>query len=1270
MREPPKSEVEFCSPVIILQSSSAVKPRSLPASVQLEIDSLIAGWVEAEGRLAPSTRHDEGPVLYVQPFAVEPLHLQQSNTPPRQSEPIFTTPCRSKTAETEVANYFDDHGDLVPHMLPDYLRAWKLNLKQVTLSRSSMNKFISRVLVKPEGLSSVFVTDQKPGTANNVEVHVELSDITPWNVRLRSLSPQDREDLEAVVNADLKKGTVEVSTSDRASRVLLVKKRGVGPSRNKIATDFKEFNEKTIPFPYPLPLLNDCLDMVSRAKFLSSIDIVGAYLSLCIPAPMRHFFAFVCHLGLFQWTRLPYGWKNSGSFFYKCMAATFMGLIYVILCVYSDDTFIFGGDTEDEHMACISIAIQRCRAAGLHLDITKCFFFAITLEYLGFQAVKGGIRPLQRNVEKIIKLQVTKVKDLRSFVGLANFYRRFVPGFGQIVKPLNAFLSKNAKLPKPLPPDVADAIESIKNCLTQYPVLVSPDMTKRFFLCVDGSKTGLGAMLCQLCGDDNKMLLPCAYASSALTLSQQAYSSPMLESLAAVWAMLHFKHYLRVEFTLKTDQVVLKWLRTKKNNLGPMMKWVIESQGFSFTIEHVPGRIHHGPDLLSRAGARLADICHRVQDLDDTEYVFSNLQTSADVQMLPQEWKGLSPSDVPSELCREDWIKAQSKDLVLQKIVSNNTAFRKIRDLWYFAPDQLQPRVVLPLSLRAPLLMLVHGLIGHRGAKPIEKHLNRVLYWISAPLDNETTNMTLRRFVRRWITSCVDCNRRKMNAFKQPALTPLYMHMRNRQKPMQTMGVDWAGRDFPQSSEGFRYLFTVLCLFSAFPIPICLRTNDPTELGESLFAQVFSIFGFPKIIHSDNDPRFEGAMAYVFKKFGIRTTKILPRHPEMNGAVERWHRYLNASFCIVLPNYTKWPQMVHIGALAYRAMVQETTGFSPFFVLFGQDMLLPLESSLGFETDIDLFEGDTTPACEISQLTSSEQSQLKQDLAVKYVNETAERLQAAFKLVRRSRFKASLKYQENARKDKQVSFKVGDAVYLKEPAAVNLQGKMRTSLFLDVDHHIPQKWKFLWSGPHPVSATHRNPTRYTIFHSDHKCDRDVHISDLRKHTPFSTELFDTSCPTVCEPYQPPPEGFTLWSTSSGVATPKVGDVCIVRLLQYQPEDICVLKLLADGTFQWYSNPRSSPQVNRQVRNTQSFDLFKQTYFLPGWELDATRTAEVEYRELKPDETQIPFVANHADIIPFIFLWGVQFQNNHNFNRATLAWIEQECKRQDEAVGTL
>jgi hypothetical protein len=134
-------------------------------------------------------------------------------------------------------------------------------------------------------------------------------------------------------------------------------------------------------------------------------------------------------------------------------------------------------------------------------------------------------------------------------------------------------------------------------------------------------------------------------------------------------------------------------------------------------------------------------------------------------------------------------------------------------------------------------------------------------------------------------------------------------------------------------------------------------------------------------------------------------------------------------------------------------------------------------------------------------------------------------------------------------------------------------------------------------------------------------------------------LFDTSCPTVCEPYQPPPEGFTLWSTSSGVATPTVGDICIVRLLQYQPEDICVLKLLADGTFQWYSNPRSSPQVNRQVRNTQSFDLFKQTYFLPGWELDATRTAEVEYRELKPDETQIPFVANHADIIPFVFLWG-------------------------------
>jgi hypothetical protein len=1106
----------------------------------------------------------------------------------------------------------------------------------------------------------LFVTDKSPGLANNVEITVELSDIRPWYSRLRSLPPDDRRDLGAVVQNDLKNGVIEPSFSDRSCEALLLRKRG----RHKVATNFQPFNNQSVTFPYPLALLTDCLDCLSRAKFMSAIDINGAYMSIPIPERFRKYFAFTCHLGLYQWTRLPYGWKNSGSWFYLCMATTFIGLIYVILCVYSDDTMIFGGTNEDEHMACIYITFLRCFMAGLHLDIVKCQLFATKLEYLGFEGSKEGIKPLARNVDKLLKIEIKKVRDIRSFIGLANFYRRFIPNFAFVVKPLNAFLQKNAKLPNPLPADVQIALDSVRKSLSSYPILVNPDMLKRFFLCTDGSRLGLGAMLCQTV--DN-VLCVCAYASSSICETQMCYSSPMLEALASVWGMLHFKHYLRAEFTLVTDQVVLRWLRCKKGGLGSMTKYVMESQAFQFTVQHVPGRIFHGPDLLSRAGARVAIICDIVKELDVTEYSYASAQVEEIAQTNDEklEWTTLSPSDVPSELCRADWIDAQTKCEVLQTLVTTKAGFEKRQDLWYAVHELQQPRVVVPLSLRAPVLMLIHGLLGHRGAKPIEKWMLRVLYWIAAPLQGESGDVAMRDYLRRWIRACVDCNRRKMNPIKQPSLTPAFLNRFHR--PMKKIAIDWCGKIFPKSNEGYEHLFTAICDFSSFPIPICLKTRDPNELGEALFANIFAIFGFPETIHSDNDVRLATAMEYVFKRFGIRSTKILPRHPEMNGPVERWHRYLNASLCILLPRYSDWPQIVHITAFAYRALVQETSGFSPHFLLCGRDMILPLEASLGLEEERDLFEGKAVKPPDESVMTDAEVTESRRQRVFDYADITAQRLQAAFKLVRRSRFNATLKRQEKARKDFTIIFKVGDPVYLKERNAANMHGTMRTSQYLGTVQGTPSKLMFLWTGPHVISSVSRNPSKYGVWHSTDRKECFAHVSDLRKHVAFSNSLFSTSTPTLCEPYSPAPEGFTPWSTDDGVAAPVPGDVCVARCREFGLEDICVVQMLENGRFQWFSNPLNNPTVTKDVRGRTSFDNFRRTCFLPGWEIRESPT-DVRYCDaadiLAIEGEKVPFITDRA-IVPCIFLWGVQLTKNGTFKVKTLAWIEQECKRQDE-----
>ena len=163
------------------------------------------------------------------------------------------------------------------------------------------------------------------------------------------------------------------------------------------------------------------------------MDITGAYHSIPIAESSRDYFSFLCHSGLFRWKRLPYGWRNSGPFFYKVIALVFRGLMYEILCCYADDTLIFGGVTFRGHVKCISLALTCAWEAGLHLSISKCPFFVKELDYLGHTAVgaSNGFRPMTRNVEKLLKLKTTVVGDIRSFIGLSNFffYRKYVKDY-------------------------------------------------------------------------------------------------------------------------------------------------------------------------------------------------------------------------------------------------------------------------------------------------------------------------------------------------------------------------------------------------------------------------------------------------------------------------------------------------------------------------------------------------------------------------------------------------------------------------------------------------------------------------------------------------------------------------------------------------------------------------------------------------------------------------------------------------------------------------
>ena len=444
-------------------------------------------------------------------------------------------------------------------------------------------------------------------------------------------------------------------------------------------------NTVTIEASGRLYRYRDCLDCLNKAMFLSSLDINGAYHSIMIDEESRDLFTWVCHFGLYRWKRLPYGFKNSGPIFCRCVFETFLGLIYDIVSVYSDDSLIFGGIGFRMHAKCIALCINRCHQKGFRLSLDKCLFFRKEMDYLGCTAIVGGTKPCKRNVEKIQAIVVAKVKDVRSFVGLSNYYRRFVKGYANVVAPLLKYLCKDARLPKPLPADVDHAIQRIKDAITSYPILRNPEFKRQFILETDGSLKGFGAILKQVHDGVEHIV---AYGSSHIIKSQLKYTSDMLELVAAVWGMKHFHHYLRNHFILKTDNVILKWLRGKQVDVTKtsLAKWILIAQAYEFTIVHVPGRQLVGADLMSRAGATNSSVDPLLVELENQQYFRVSIgkqhakqalkwfKDTANVYHLGEVRKDVLKEGEYGEvrpLCKDVWKSEQDKDIILGRALTH-----------------------------------------------------------------------------------------------------------------------------------------------------------------------------------------------------------------------------------------------------------------------------------------------------------------------------------------------------------------------------------------------------------------------------------------------------------------------------------------------------------------------------------------------------------------------------------------------------------------------
>lgn len=389
----------------------------------------------------------------------------------------------------------------------------------------------------------------------------------------------------------------KLGKSPWAAPVVLVQKKDGGL---RVCVDYRRLNEVTVKDAYPLPRIDDTLDALAAAKWFSTLDLASGYWQVPIDPQHREKTAFATRQGLFHFNVLPYGLCNSPSTFQRLMELVLADLQWVTCLVYLDDIIVYAR-TFDEHLARLDQVLQKLCQANLKVKPAKCHLFADQVQYLGHVIFAEGVTVDPAKTEAVHAWpEPVNVREVRSFVGLASYYRRFVPGFAELARPLHKPTEKG--VPFKWTPACQAAFQALKNKLVSAPILTFPDPSETFILDTDASDMAIGAILSQKVDGLEKVV---AHASRALSRQEKNYATTKKELLAVVHFTTYFRHYLLGrKFLLRTDHSSLRWLHNFSQPEGQLARWLEHLAQFDYEIEHRPAKKHAKADSLSRRPVR------------------------------------------------------------------------------------------------------------------------------------------------------------------------------------------------------------------------------------------------------------------------------------------------------------------------------------------------------------------------------------------------------------------------------------------------------------------------------------------------------------------------------------------------------------------------------------------------------------------------------------------------------------------------------------------
>lgn len=779
------------------------------------------------------------------------------------------------------------------------------DLSQIPIVREYPDVFPDEIPGMPPHRVIDFCIDLVPGAA-------------PISKAPYRMAPAELKELKSQLEELLNKGYIRPSVSPWGAPVLFVKKKD---GTMRLCIDYRELNKVTIKNRYPLPRIDDLFDQLKGARIFSKIDLRSGYHQLRIKEEDIPKTAFRTRYGHYEFIVMPFGLTNAPAAFMDLMNRTFQPYLDQFVVVFIDDILVYSG-SQGDHKQHLRVVLDTLRKERLYAKLSKCEFWLNSVSFLGHVISNNGVAVDPQKIKAILDWsRPTNVTEVRSFLGLAGYYRRFVEDFSRIAQPLTNLMKKTVRFQ--WNDKCERAFEELKKRLTTAPVLTLPIEGVEYEIYSDASREGLGCVLMQ----ERKVI---AYASRQLKNHEKNYPTHDLELAAVVFALKIWRHYLfGVPCKIYTDHKSLKYIFTQKELNLRQRRWLELLKDYDLEILYHEGKANVVADALSRkprstinstlvVSKELCNEFRRLQIEIINQPVRGQLHALQAQPTIFDEILTVQQHDPYLEKLKKTVMEGGAPGFVVQE---NGGLYYKGR--WCVPNDSQIKKKILEEAHTTPYSV-------HPGEVKLYKDLRQHFWWAN-----------MRREVAEFVAKCLTCQKikidhRKPGGLLQPLEVPEWK--------WESISMDFV-TGLPPTLKGSNTVWVIVDRLTKVARFIAMKNTWTMEqMANAYVKEIVRLHGVPKSIVSDRDTRFQ---AHFWKRlqeaFGTHLNFSTAFHPATDGQTERTIQTLEDMLRACAMDFKgSWEKHLPLVEFSYNNSHHTSIGMAPHEALYGRRCRTPL----------------------------------------------------------------------------------------------------------------------------------------------------------------------------------------------------------------------------------------------------------------------------------------------------------------------------------------